>query len=119
MTRRVLERTAARIFRSVFGAKNVYEHVTIRDGSKDIAGEIDVLVAYGEFILVVQAKSKRVTLKARAGDTEALKTDFEGAIQAPYRQSLDCAELIKKGLIVWPKMVKSSPSRPFRASFPL
>lgn len=92
-----LERTAARIFRSVFGAKNVYEHVTIRDGSKHIAGEIDVLVVYGDFVLVVQAKSKRVTLKARAGDTGALKADFEGAIQAPYGQSLKCAELIRKG----------------------
>lgn len=75
-----LEKTAARILRSVFGAENVYENVTIRDGSKNIAGGVDVLVVYGEFVLVVQAKSKRVTLKARAGDTEALKADFEGAV---------------------------------------
>jgi hypothetical protein len=93
-----LEKTAAHIFRSVFGATNVYENVTIRDGSKDIAGEVDVLVVYGEFVLVVQAKSKRVTLKARAGDTEAPKADFDGAIQSPYRQALDCAELIRKGM---------------------
>ncbi len=92
-----LETTAAHIFRSVFGKENVYENVTIRDGSKDIAGEVDVLVVYGEFVLVVQAKSKRVTLKARAGDTEALKADFEGAIQSPYRQAMECAELIRKG----------------------
>jgi Nuclease-related domain len=92
-----LENTAAHIFRSVFGEHNVYENVTIRVGSKDIAGEIDVLVLYGEFVLVVQAKSKRVTLKARAGDTKALKADFEGAIQSPYRQALECTELIQKG----------------------
>jgi hypothetical protein len=92
-----LEKTAAHIFRSIFGPMNVYANVTIRDGSKDIAGEIDVLVVYGEFVLVVQAKSKRVTLKARAGDTEALKKDFEGAIQSPYRQALECSELIRKG----------------------
>jgi hypothetical protein len=92
-----VEKTAAHIFRSVFGAPNVYENVSIRDGSKDIAGEIDVLVLYGEFVLVVQAKSKRVTLKARAGDTEALKEDFEGAIQSPYRQALECGQLIRKG----------------------
>jgi hypothetical protein len=92
-----LERTVAHIFRSVFGADNVHENVTFRDGSKNIAGEVDVLVVYGEFVLVTQAKSKRVTLKTRAGDTEALKTDFEGAIQAPYQQALDCVELIRKG----------------------
>jgi len=92
-----LERTAAHIFRSVFGADNVHENVTIRRSSKEIAGEVDVLVVYGEFVLVVQAKSKRVTLKARAGDIEALKADFAGAIQSPYQQALNCAELIRKG----------------------
>jgi hypothetical protein len=92
-----LEKTAAHIFRSAFGAENVYENVKVRQKAKDIAGEIDVLVAYGEFVLVIQAKSKRVTLKARAGDTEALKTDFDGAIQAPYQQALKCAELIRAG----------------------
>jgi hypothetical protein len=92
-----LEKTAARILRSVFGANNVYENVAIRENSKSDAGEIDVLVVYGEFVLVVQAKSKRVSLKARAGDMEALQNDFEGAIQAPYRQALKCAELISRG----------------------
>ncbi|HEY5830944.1 MAG TPA: nuclease-related domain-containing protein [Hyphomicrobiaceae bacterium] len=92
-----LEHTTAHIFRSVFGVQNVYENVTIRDGSRDIAGEVDVLVVYGEFVLVIQAKSKRVTLKARAGDTEALRADFDGAIQAPYQQALKCAELIRQG----------------------
>ncbi len=92
-----LEKTATHIFRSVFGAENVYENVKVRQSAKEFAGEMDVLVVYGEFVLVVQAKSKRVTLKARAGDTEALKTDFEGAIQAPYRQALKCAELIRAG----------------------
>jgi hypothetical protein len=38
-----------------------------------------------------------MTLKARAGDTEALKTGFEGAIQAPYRQALNCIDLMKSG----------------------
>src|SRR3984893_12473501 len=109
-----LENAAAHVFRSVSGAKNVYENVTIRDGSKNIAGEVDVLVVYGEFVLVVQAKSKRVTLKARAGDTEALKADFEGAIQSPYRQALECGELIRKGAecVSRERKVLPSPSLP-------
>ncbi len=92
-----LERTAAHLLRSVFGAAHVYENVTIRRSRKEIAGEADVLVVYGEFVIVVQAKSKRVTLKARAGDVDALKADFEGAIQAPYRQAYDFAEFIRAG----------------------
>ena len=124
-----LEKTAAHIFRSVFGANNVYENVAIRDNSKNDAGEIDVLIVYGEFVLVVQGKSKRVSLKARAGDMEALQNDFEGAIQAPYQQALRCAELISKGaecltkdgeVLTFPKLPRLFPvvvlSDPFPAS---
>jgi hypothetical protein len=92
-----LERTAAQILRSVFGADHVFENVVINDGSRNRAGEVDVLVAYGEFLIIVQAKSKRVTLKARSGDIEALNADFKGAIQDPYEQALRCARLIKGG----------------------
>ena len=92
-----LEQTTTHTLCSVFGAENVYENVILKRNSRDIAGEIDVLVVYGEFVIVVQAKSKRLTLKARAGETEALKIDFEGAIRAPYRQALACIDLIKSG----------------------
>ncbi len=92
-----LEKTAAHILRAVFGADNVHENVALKKNGRDIAGEIDVLVTYGEFAIVVQAKSKRITLKARAGDSEALRKDFEGAVQAPYRQALKCIELIRSG----------------------
>ena len=92
-----LEKTAARLFCSVFGAEHVFENVTIHRNRREIAGEADILVVYGEFVIVVQAKSKRITLKARAGDLDALKADFEGAIQAPYYQAYEFAELIQAG----------------------
>ncbi|MBZ9815965.1 MULTISPECIES: nuclease-related domain-containing protein [unclassified Mesorhizobium] len=92
-----LEKAAADLFRSVFGAANVYENVTIQPSKKKTAGEADALIVYGEFVIVVQAKSKRVTLTARAGDEEALNKDFEGAIQAPYRQAYEFAELVQAG----------------------
>jgi len=93
---RFLEATAARLLKRVFGAEHVHQNVTLYQG-KNIAGEIDVLVTYGEFVIVGQAKSKRVSLKARAGDKEALETDFKGAVQDPYEQALSCAELIAYG----------------------
>jgi hypothetical protein len=124
-----LEETTAHIFRSVFGSNNVHENVAVRDGSKNDAGEIDVLVVYGEFVLVVQAKSKRVTLEARAGDMQSLQKDFEGAIQAPYQQALECAALIGSGaecvtksgeVLILPKLPRLFPvvvlSDPFPAS---
>lgn len=71
-----LEQTAAHLFRSVFGKANVHDNVTIHRSKSEIAGEADALVVYGEFVIIVQAKSKRVTLPARAGDEEALARDF-------------------------------------------
>lgn len=92
-----LEGSAAKIMRGVFGSENVHENVIVTSDGRTTLGEIDVLVVYGDFVIVCQAKSKRVTLKARAGDTNALKKDFEGAIQDPYRQALSCIEHIQAG----------------------
>ena len=92
-----VERTAADILCSVFGAENVHKNVVVSRSARERGGEIDVLVFYGEFVIVVQAKSKRITLKARAGNADALKTDFKGAVQDPYKQALDCIGLIKAG----------------------
>lgn len=92
-----VEDRASDILSSVFGSENVHKNVLVARNARERGGEIDVLVSYGEFVIVVQAKSKRVTLKARAGDADALKMDFTGAVQDPYRQALECIELIKTG----------------------
>ena len=92
-----VEHAAAGILSTVFGPQNVHKNVVVARNARERGGEIDVLVSYGEFLIVVQAKSKRVTLKARAGDTDALKMDFKGAVQDPYKQALECIELIKAG----------------------
>lgn len=92
-----LEETAARVMRKVFGDENVFLNARFPNASGQKGEEVDVLVRYGEFILVVQAKSKRITLKARAGDPEALRTDFKGAIKDPFEQALASGELIKVG----------------------
>lgn len=114
-----LEKTAAHILCTVFGPQNVYENVVIERNARNRGGEIDALVVYGEFVLVVQAKSKRITLKARAGDTDALKTDFKGAIQDPYRQALECIELIKTGARCIDKDGKELEFHPFPRFFPM
>lgn len=92
-----LEGTAEHALRKVFGSENVFVNATFPVAQNQIGGEVDVLVCYGEFVIVVQAKSKRITLKARAGDPDALKTDFKGAIQDPYKQALASCDLITAG----------------------
>ena len=122
-----LESTAAHLLREVFGPEHVFENVTIQRNRRETAGEADVLVVYGEFVIIVQAKSKRLTQRARAGDAEALVADFEGAIQAPYRQAYEFAELIEGGAeavtkdgeaIVFAKVVRAFPAVILSDGFP-
>jgi len=78
----------------VFGAENVYRNVDIWKSKGAKLGEIDVLVLFGDRAIVVQAKSKRLTLAARKGNDLQLKADFKGAVQDACDQALDCGRLL-------------------------
>lgn len=83
----------------VFGKENVFTNIDIFDG-KNKAAEIDVLVIFGEIAIVVQAKSKKLTIEARKGDSKQLEDDFKKAIQDAYDQANLCSQLLqKKGYI--------------------
>ncbi|WP_305879707.1 SEC-C metal-binding domain-containing protein [Yersinia ruckeri] len=83
----------------VFGEENVLTNIDIFDG-KGKAGEIDVLVTFGVFAIVVQAKSKKLTIEARKGNGKQLEDDFKKAIQDAYDQAYFCSQLLqKKGYI--------------------
>lgn len=80
-------------FARVFGSQNVYQNVDIYKG-KDRFAEADVLVVYGDRAIVVQAKSKRLTIEARKGNDLQLKDDFKKAIHDAYDQALMCSEAL-------------------------
>lgn len=92
-----LERSSATLLKSVFGEDHVHQNVEIKLSKKEIATEADTLVVYGDFVLIVQAKSKRLTLKAKAGDPDALAQDFRDAIQSPYKQALKFKDALLDG----------------------
>lgn len=80
--------------RSVFGDDNVHSNVSIRRKKGEIEGEIDVLVLFGNRAIVVQAKSKRLTLEARKGNVAQIQSDFQKSIQDSYDQALSCSRLL-------------------------
>lgn len=84
------EQFCADRLKSVFGEQNVHKNVTFANNK----GEIDVLVTYSNRAIVLQAKSKKLTLEARKGNDSALKNDFQDAIQDAYNQGIRCAELL-------------------------
>lgn len=81
--------------KEIFGDNNVFSNIDIVDGKGNKAGEIDVLVVFADRAIVLQAKSKKLTLAARKGNDKALKDDFKKAIQHSYDQALLCAKLLE------------------------
>lgn len=79
----------------VFGKNNVFTNIDIVDNKGNKAGEIDVLVVYANRAIIVQAKSKKLTLASRKGSDNLIKDDFKKAIQDSYDQGYSCAILLQ------------------------
>lgn len=90
------EKFAARRLAGVFGREHVHTNVNLHRG-KDIAAEADVLVIFGDRLIIVQAKAKKLTIAARKGNDNQLKADFAAAIQDSYNQGWACADELLAG----------------------
>lgn len=90
------EQFAARRLSRVFGSEHVHTNVNLYRG-KDIVAEVDVLVIYGDRLIVLQAKAKKLTIEARKGNDNQIKADFAAAIQDSYDQGWVCANELLAG----------------------
>lgn len=93
------ESLTASLLTKVFGTASVQRNIDLFQGKSKV-GEIDVLVAFGDRVIVVQAKSKRLTLEARKGNDGQIRADFQRAITDSYEQGLLCAQHILSGACV-------------------
>jgi len=91
------EQFAVKQLAKVFGASNVFCNIEIVDSRGNTLGEIDVLVLFGNRALVLQAKSKRLTLEARRGNDRKIQDDFKKSIQDSSDQACHCAQLLAQG----------------------
>jgi hypothetical protein len=87
------ENFSAERLKLVFGEKRVFLNIDIYN-SKDKAGEIDVLVVFADRAIILQAKSKKLTITSRKGNDNSLQSDFKKAIQEAYDQAYLCATLL-------------------------
>lgn len=78
----------------VFGNKHVFANVEIYESKGKRIGEIDVLVVFGNRSILLQAKSKKLTLEARKGNDLQIKDDFKKSVQDAYDQGLICAKAL-------------------------
>lgn len=93
------EQFVTKRLRAVFGEQNVHSNVNI-EGPSDRVSEMDVLVLFGDRALIVQCKSKKMTLESRKGNDQTLREDFQKAVQDAYDQGLLCAQSLgQRGLL--------------------
>lgn len=85
------ERFVAKRFTDVFGASHVYKNVNITKNGRRVS-EIDILIIFADRAVVVQCKSKKLTLEARKGNDLQLRADFKKAVQDAYEQALICSK---------------------------
>jgi len=83
---RFAEAFAAERLRRVFGGARVHTNVDIYESKGQKSGEVDVLVVFANRAIVLQAKSKRLTLEARKGNDQVIKDDFKKSVQEAYDQ---------------------------------
>lgn len=88
------EEFSSRRLKCVFGEKRVFQNVDIFDAKNNKAGEIDVLVVFANRAIVLQAKSKKLTIAARKGNDLSIKDDFKKAVQDAYDQALFCSNYL-------------------------
>lgn len=79
-------------FKKVFG-EFAFKSTRVLKGKK-ILTDIDVMGVIGSVAVIVQNKSKRMTVKSRQGDEEYLKKDFRQAIQDAYGQGITSRKAI-------------------------
>lgn len=78
----------------VFGENRVFTNIDIYKDKKTKIGEIDVLVVFSNRAIVLQAKSKKLTIAARKGNDNCLQDDFKKAVQDAYDQAYLCSEFL-------------------------
>lgn len=78
----------------VFGAGQVHLNVDLFETKAAKVSDIDVLVVWGNRVVIVQAKSKRLTLEARKGNDQSIRDDFKKAVQMAYDQGVACAKCL-------------------------
>jgi hypothetical protein len=86
------EEFAAERLERVFSKTHVFRNVDVWKSKGEKLGEIDTLGLYGNRAIVLQAKSKKLTLDSRKGNDLQLKADFKAAVQDACDQAFVCSQ---------------------------
>ncbi|WP_298938535.1 SEC-C metal-binding domain-containing protein [uncultured Ruegeria sp.] len=83
----------------IFGKEHVFQNLDLYEGSNKV-GEIDVYVSFGDYGIIVQCKSQKLTAASRSGNLVKIRKDFRLAIQEAYDQCRTCFDALKSSSLV-------------------
>lgn len=83
---RYLEKKASILLGSIFGPFSFFPNLHFTD-HKGKPGEIDILIKFDNKIIIIECKSKSLTLPAKQGNLDQIRNDFADAIQLAYDQN--------------------------------
>ena len=84
---RATEKIAYEMMVQVFGSARAFQGVRVVKNKSEAVTDIDILAFVGNKAVVLQAKSKKLTLLSRRGSEDQLRSDFKAAIQDSYDRS--------------------------------
>lgn len=82
--------------RMIFGDRDVLRDVKIRKRNGDDVTDVDVLVIWRSFALIIQIKAKTITKPALQGEMSKIQDDFQKAVYSAYEQGIECYNAISK-----------------------
>ena len=90
-----LEKKAVLLMGTIFGAFSSHTNLHFVDHNKE-KGEIDLLLRFDNKIIIVECKSKGLTLPSKQGNLTQIRKDFADAIQRAYDQNQKAINYINK-----------------------
>lgn len=82
-----------KILCGIFNDEEVFHNIEILSGKNNVS-EIDNLVIYEGTAIIIQVKSKRITLDSRQGNIKRIEDDYQKAIKEAFSQAKKCENAI-------------------------
>ncbi|MFA9191851.1 SEC-C domain-containing protein [Flavobacterium sp. FZUC8N2.13] len=98
---KVAEEMTKNILLKIFPECSVFQNIIINKTKNDQITDIDILAISGNFGIIFQIKSKKLTSLSKNGNLDAIKKDFKAAIEDAFNQGIVAKEslLNPEGLI--------------------
>jgi hypothetical protein len=93
-----LENKIAEYCSRMFPSRNIYKNLTYPnpDKSDGLIAEIDFVIEWGPFLVLIEAKAKQFRMESQLGDAGRLRTDIKANVEDAFEQARRALRYIEK-----------------------